>query len=106
MTYQRIAIGSGSEAEDEAHGLGHDLVDDEKEESGNEHHDENHRRGDGRLLARRPSHARHFLPHLAKELYWTRLSHDIRLRTTLYGTVGAGFQTVYALAGVEGLEPP
>src|SRR5216684_1673724 len=76
MTYQRIAMTSGSQSEDEAHAVRQDLVDHEKEDRRDEHHDENHRRGDTRLLACRPGHARHLLPDLTEKLCWTGFGHD------------------------------
>src|ERR1700730_16670081 len=84
MTYQRIAMASGSEAEDEAHRVRHDLVDGEEEQSGDEHHDEDHRRGDAGLFPGRPGHARHFLPHLPKKLYWTGLRHGSLFTKPVY----------------------
>src|SRR5260221_8187161 len=76
MTYQRIAMRSGSQTEDEAHEGREDLVDDKEKDRGDEHHDENHGRGDAGLLARRPGHARHFLPDLTKKLCGARFGHD------------------------------
>src|SRR4051812_8621824 len=108
MTYQRIAIGSGSETEDEAHAVREYLVDDEEEDRGDEHHHEDHGRGDARLLAGRPGHARHFLPDLTIELCGGRFGHD-RVRKLPSMTRRrripdrAHFTRV---AGVEGIEPP
>src|SRR6185437_3110868 len=76
MTYQRIAMALGSQAKDEAHAVRENLVDDEAEQRGDDAHAEDHRRGDARLLARRPGHARHFLPDLPEKFCGARFGHD------------------------------
>src|SRR5690348_13956639 len=58
---------SAPEPQHEAHAHRDDLIDDEKEQRDRDHHGENHRGRDGRLLACRPGDAAHFLADLPQK---------------------------------------
>ena len=96
-----------AEPEDQPHSPAKHLIREEKERRRENRHNEDHNRGDDRLVPGRPGDFRSLSPHLLNEFEWVRFCHGEILKRTLYEPApSTGLSAKSPMAGVEGLEPP